>query len=207
MVSENYRVSPPEVWNIACATRLHFAEGKYDAFKFNFKMPYRNGAFDSRRDRYFYEKIARQYTNKKMCIEFFLSNIIAGKTWIGDMTAETHSIWQNKMQSILYIFKNDISECKNYCDQKNIQFDDMFSGDEELPHIFKLYMSEKISLETLCILDILCNYCAHINKIGSDPMGLLKETSRIVVSYKPFLLSRINKQKYKEIVINTFTSL
>jgi hypothetical protein len=207
MVSENYRVSPFEAWRIGIALRLHFAEGGYDALKFNFKVPQTQRSFETRRDRYFYEKVAKSYPKKQACIEFFLANMLAGKTWIGDMTGEIYALWQNRMQSLSYSFKSELSDCKQYCDQRGLSFDDLFSYAGELPPIYKLYFSQKVSLETLCALDVLCNYCAHINKNVSDPMGILQETSRIVVGYKPFLLPKIDKQKYKEIAFNAFTNL
>ncbi len=206
-ISENYRVSPVEACRIGIAMRLHFSEGSYDALKFNFKVPQTQRSFETRRDRYFYEKIAKSYPKKQACIEFFLANILSDKKWIGDMNGEIYSLWQNKMQSLSYSFKNELSDCKYYCDQRGLSFDDLFTCGSELPLLYKLYFSQKVSLETLCILDVLCNYCAHINKNVSDPMGILKETSRIVVGYKPFLLPKIDKQKYKELAFNAFTNL
>ena len=206
MIAENYRITPYQTWQIASAIRLHFNDGDYDAFKFNFKVPGTQRAFESRRDRYFYEKIAKKYPRKNESIHFFMSNVISGKTWIGDMTSENYELWQNRIQSISYTFKSNISDIKSHCERHSICFDELFNCVGELPTIFKLYFSQIISIETLCILDILCNYSTHINKNESDPMGLLKETSHIVVGYKPFLLPKIDKQKYKEIVINAFTN-
>jgi len=203
MTLEDKRVSAFDTWSIYMAIKLHFSEGSYDAFKFNFRGPrLKESAFAARRDRYFFEKLARRYVKKKTVIEFFTANILAGKTWVGDMSDEVYLAWQSRIQSLDYTFKTQIREIRSL----GISFDSLFEMSQGLPLIFKLYASEKILLETLCVLDILCDYSTHINKDISDPMGLLKNMSHKVSRYKPFIVDKINKQKAKEAVINAFTT-
>jgi hypothetical protein len=204
MTLEDKRVSAFETWSIYMAIKLHFSEGTYDAFKFNFKGPrLKESTFTSRRDRYFFEKLARRYVKKKTIIEFFTANALADKTWIGDMSDEVYLAWQSRVQSIDYTFKTQMSEAASL----GLSFDALFDTSHGLPPLFKLYSSERLSLETLCVLDILCGYSARINKDASDPMGLLKNMSHKVIRYKPFIVDKINKQKAKEVVINVFTNL
>ena len=203
MTLEDKRVSAFDTWSIYMAIKLHFSEGNYDALKFNFKGPrLKESAFAARRDRYFFEKLARRYVKKKTVIEFFTANILADKTWVGDMSDEIYITWQSRIQSLDYTFKTQIAEIGS----SGVSFDSLFETSQGLPLIFKLYASEKISLETLCILDILCDYSTHINKDISDPMGLLKNMSHKVSRYQPFIVDKINKQKAKEAVINAFTT-
>lgn len=206
MTFEDTRVSAFDTWSIYMAIKLHFNEGTYDAFKFNFKGPrLKESAFAARRDRYFFEKLARRYVKRKTIIEFFTANVVSDRVWVGDMSDEIYSLWQSKMQSLLYSFKTQMSELGAYAQRHSVSFDSLFVSSGDLPLLFKLYASDKLSLETLCVLDILCGYSAHINKNTSDPMGLLKNMSHKVNRYKPFIVDKINKQKAKEIVINAFT--
>jgi hypothetical protein len=206
MTVEDTRVSAFDTWSIYAAIKLHFNEGTYDAFKFNFKGPrLKESTFAARRDRYFFEKLARRYVKRKIVIEFFTANVITDRLWIGDMSDEIYSLWQSRMQSLEYTFKTQMSELATYAHRQCITFDSLFVSNGDLPLLFKLYASDKLSLETLCVLDILCGYSTRINKNTSDPMGLLKNMSHKVNRYKPFIVDKINKQKAKEIVINAFT--
>jgi hypothetical protein len=206
MTVEDTRVSAFDTWSIYAAIKLHFNEGTYDAFKFNFKGPrLKESTFAARRDRYFFEKLARRYVKRKIVIEFFTANVITDRLWIGDMSDEVYSLWQSRMQSLEYTFKTQMSELATYTHRQCITFDSLFVSNGDLPLLFKLYASDKLSLETLCVLDILCGYSTRINKNTSDPMGLLKNMSHKVNRYKPFIVDKINKQKAKEIVINAFT--
>jgi hypothetical protein len=207
MTSTEYKMTGFDAWSIYTAIKLHFSEGTYDAFKFNFKGPrLQLNSFLARRDRYFFEKTAKKYNKKKQLIEFFLSNIIIGNSWVGNMTDEAYELWQGKMQSLQYSFKSQIVELNEYCVQHNISFDELFVAKNDLPLIIKLYTAQKLSLETMSILNILCNYTARINKTVSDPMGLIKHASHIVNRYQQFIASNIDRQKFKKIVINVFTS-
>ena len=112
MMLQDTRVSGFETWSIYMAIKLHFGEGTYDAFKFNFKGPrLKESTFQARRDRYFFEKLARRYVKKKIVIEYFLANILAGQDWVGNMTDEAYVVWTAKMQRLQYAFKEEMSTC------------------------------------------------------------------------------------------------
>jgi hypothetical protein len=185
------------------AIKLHFSEGTYDAFKFNFKGPrLKESTFQARRDRYFFEKLARRYVKKKTVIEFFLANILAGQEWVGNMTDEAYVVWTAKMQRLKYIFKEDMSVCASGVEN----FDALFNPQGGQIPLYSLHMSGQVSLETLCILDILCNYSQRVVKKVTDPMGLIASLTHRINNYMPFIRNLPLQQKaFQEIVINTFT--
>jgi len=203
MTLQDVRVSGFETWSIYMAIKLHFSEGTYDAFKFNFKGPrLKESTFQARRDRYFFEKLARRYVKKKTVIEYFLANILAGNEWVGNMTDEAYVVWTAKIQRLQYAFKEEISTCANHIEN----FDSLLQPRGGHVPLYTLHISGQVSLETLCILDILCNYSPRVVKTVTDPMGMIASLTHRINNYKPFIRNLLLQQKaFQEIVINTFT--
>lgn len=203
MTVEDTRVSGFETWSIYMAMKLHFGESNYDAFKFNFKGPrLKESAFQSRRDRYFFEKLARRYIKKKIVIDFFLANILVGNEWVGNMTDEAYTLWTSKIQRLQYSFKEEMTSVAPHVEN----FDALLRPQHSQIPLYDLHMMGKISLESLCALDILCNYSGRINKNVIDPMGMYRELTLKVKGYKQFIRNLPLQQKsFQEIVINAFT--
>lgn len=187
------------------AIKLHFDEGSYDAFKFNFKGPrLKETTFLARRDRYFFEKIAKRHSKRESLIEYFLANVLAGHDWIGSMNDAAHLDWCARMQRLSYSFKSELS---TLCNSVDGRFDKLFEIQGSQCQLYESYHRGEVSLETLAILDILCNYTGRISKHEFDPLGTLKAVSQRVKQYKPFMVQRLGDKKiFRELVIKTFTS-
>lgn len=186
---------------------LHFKkESSYDAFKFNFKGPrLKKETFLAHKNRYEFEKLARAYPKKNNLILYFLSNILQDKTWVHSMSRNTYDEYLGSIQSMQYVFKNDLSVLREHCSN----FDDAFvtPSTEQFPVIYKLYQSNKICLNTLVLLDILIQYTLTISKKCNDPLGIASDITHKIAQYKPFLRSEMNVEKYKNIVISLFTNV
>lgn len=200
-------MNPLEVYSTYMAVKLHFDKGKYDAFKFNFKGPtQKRNKFLSSPDRFAYEKITKRYSKKEELILFFLSNYIAGNTWIRDMDHDTYLEWYAKIQSMQYRFNRDMNVIYDYTLNYLISFDDCLSPQKNSIPIFDLYRKGSIQLETLVILDVLVGFVSNINKrTVSDPLGILSDTAHLITCYKPFIKMRINVSASKNIILNLFT--
>lgn len=69
-----------------------------------------------------------------------------------------------------------------------------------------MHNSNKISLESLTILDLLVGYSRRINKIANDPLEIISDLTHRIVQYKPFIQStKIDLNKAKQTVLNLFT--
>lgn len=186
---------------------LHFKKGSsYDAFKFNFKGPrLKKETFLAHKNKYEFEKLARAYPKKNDLILYFLSNILANKTWINNMTKGTYDEYLGSIQSMQYVFKSDMNVLREHCGNFNNAFLPQCAG--EIPVIYKLYQSNKVCLNTLVLLDILIQYTLTIGKKCNDPLEIVSDTSHKIAQYKPFLRSEMNVEKYKNIVISLFTNV
>jgi len=210
-LSTESNIAPFDVWSIYTAINLHFKKGgSYDAFKFNFKGPrLKRETFMANRNRYSFEKLARAYTKKNDLICYFMSNVIAGNVWINNMNDSTYTEWCARIQALDYRFNSEMSDVLTIAQRNNYSFDELFNPRDksDVPAIYKLYQAEKVSLESLVILDNLLQYTKSINKNLSDPLEISSDISHRIIKYKPFLRSEMNVEKHKTIVINLFTSV
>jgi hypothetical protein len=210
-LSTESNIAPFDVWSIYTAINLHFKKGgSYDAFKFNFKGPrLKRETFMANRNRYSFEKLARAYPKKNDLICYFMSNVIAGNVWINNMNDGTYAEWSSRIQSLDYRFNSEMSDAALLAERNCYSFDQLFKPRDksEVPAIYKLYQAEKVSLESLVILDNLLNYTKSINNNLSDPLEISSDISHRIIKYKPFLRSEMNVEKHKKVVINLFTGV
>lgn len=206
-LSTETNISPFEVWSIYTSICLHFKKGSsYDAFKFNFKGPrLKKETFLAHKNRYEFEKLARAFPKKNDLILYFLSNILANKTWINNMSRNTYDEYLASVQSMQYTFKSDMNVLREHCTNFDNAFAPRCAG--EIPCIYKLYQSDSICLNSLAVLDYLVQYTSKISKNCNDPLGILSDITHKIIKYKPFLRSEMNVEKYKNIVINLFTTV
>jgi len=176
----------------------HFTKDHYDYIKYRGKTRATKQAFYKRKDRFWFEKFARQKNDKEV-EEFFVSNFISttdpATMWIGDMikNGEARYVdWKKKVESLSYNFKEETSSV--FADNN---FDAMFHIDgSRHPDILKEYLGGKISLETMVICDIILGYVKEWDKKLNDPVW--ETVSMKIKKYKPFL--NIDVQRYKKIL-------
>lgn len=212
ILSTDSKPNPIEVRGIFLGIKLHFDPSKtYDAFKYKFKGPYcKRETFLSSRDKYHYEKLATKYNKHNDVILYSLANIISGKTWIREADENTYLEWTAKMQRLNYTFDEDIKTLHDEAENENIDcFDNVIipkdANDGKLPLIYRLYQSDKITLETLVILDTICDYTKNLDSKISDPLKIASEISSLIRAYKPFLNSIMKLEKNTATIIKLFT--
>ena len=188
---------PADAYRCYLALKNHFTKDKYDYHKYHGKVRATNEAFYKRKDRFWFEKFARQKNDKEI-EEFFVANFTScsdpESLWIGEMIKDGESRyqdWQKKVQSLSYVFKED-SE-KLFADNK---VDDVFDCSKGHPIILKKFLGGNISLESLVIYDIIFGYGKDFDKKLKDPVW--ETVSRRVKKYTPFL--NIDVFRYKKIL-------
>ena len=188
---------PADAYRCYLAMKNHFTKEKYDYIKYRGKVKATNEAFYKRKDRFWFEKFARQKNDKEI-EEFFVANFTScsdpESLWIGEMIKDGESRyqdWQKKVQSLSYVFKED-SE-KLFADNK---VDDVFDCSKGHPIILKKFLGGNISLESLVIYDIIFGYGKDFDKKLKDPVW--EPVRRRVKKYTPFL--NIDVFRYKKIL-------
>jgi hypothetical protein len=188
---------PFDAYRCYLSLKNHFTKDHYDYHKYRGKTRATVQAFYKRKDRFWFEKFARQKNDKEV-EEFFVSNFIystdPATMWIGEMIKEgegRYTEWKKKVQSLSYIFKEEV---ENVFEEQKV--DDAFNCSKGHPPILKSYLGGETSLETMVICDIIFGYGKDFDKRLTDPVW--ETVSRKVKKYKPFL--NINVPRYKKIL-------
>ena len=188
---------PFDAYRCYLSLKNHFTKDHYDYIKYRGKTRATVQAFYKRKDRFWFEKFARQKNDKEV-EEFFVSNFIystdPATMWIGEMIKEgegRYSEWKRKVQSLTYIFKE---ETESIFENKKV--DDMFDCSKGHPPILKSYLGGDISLESMVIYDRILGYGNDFDKRLKDPVW--ETVSRKIKKYSPFL--NIDVSRYKKIL-------
>lgn len=177
------------------ALKRHFTSN-YDFFKYNGKVKANAQSFENRKDKFFFYKLSKKSEAK----DYILANMIVDPSmWIGDMLEEkaqqNYVSWAKRIQSLSYSFKRDLNEL-------NEKFDSNIVVDNgQHPQLLTLYMQEKISPETLVILDDLTKCFIYWDKKIHEKL-IFPHINTFVSNYRPFL--EYDKDKMRKIVVDKF---
>jgi hypothetical protein len=190
---------PYDAYREYLALKNHFTKDSYDYFKYNKKVRATVQSFYKRKDRFWFEKLARQKSEQEV-VEFFVANFAScpdpETLWIGEMIKEgeeRYQTWQRKVQSLSYVFKE---ESQSLFEEN--KFDDVFNCSKGHPPLLKKFLSDKVSLETMVLYDKIFNYSKNFDKKLQDPVW--ETVSRRIKKYNPFI--QIDIFKYKKILKN-----
>lgn len=195
-------MTPFETYSLFHALKTHFNSDNYDFNKYKGKMNTKIEVFNKRNDKHFFVKLSKKYEYRNDMISFIVSNILYDpNVWITELVKpiadEIHTERIKKMQSLPYVFEN---ECQLIFKDVQNPHDLLRPKQGELPELLKLYNSNKISIETLVVINILINFIDGMDKRVTDTIRyplirkkILKYTS---------LFNILNLDKYKTILKN-----
>ena len=182
------------------AIKQHFRSKSYDFFKYNGKVKASPTSYETRKDKYFFEKASKKFKHEDF-IDYVVANITRNSdSWIGNLLGENNQInykkWQKVTESLAYTFREDMDIICDYEEDFNKVF---VMKDGQHPILLRLYLRKKISLETMVILDFLVGYSEIWYKYNDIIVDDFVDMMR---KYKPFLLNRVdvNKKKYIKII-------
>ena len=190
-------MTPFDCYKTYLALKNHFTKDSYDYYKYCKKTRASLESFYKRRDRFWFEKVSRQKTDKEV-EEFFVANFVScddpQSLWIGDMIKEgecQYKDWQRKVQSLSYLFKEESQEMLS---SNNLE--QLFDCSRQHPPLLKKFLSGKLSLETMVICDKILLYGNDFDKKLKDPVW--ETVGRRIKKYSPFL--HIDVSHYKKIL-------
>ena len=166
--------------------KSHFTNSKYDFFKYGGKSRATLTSFNKRKDKYFFEKTSRKYSDKEI-VNFLLANFVSTDNpqnlWIGEIInsgERTYAEWVRRQQSLSYLFREQSNEFFS-----EIKLDDALNCSRGHPPVLKRFLSGNLSLETLIIYDKIFHFSNNFDKKLLDPVW---ETVSLKISkYTPFL--------------------
>jgi len=190
-------MSPFETYQHYLSLKNHFTNPKYDFFKYGAKTRASVTSFNKRRDKYWFEKTSRKYTDKEV-VDFLVSNFAAADNpqnlWIGEIInsgERTYAEWMKRKQSSTYLFK----EQSNDLLLEN-ELESLFDCSKGHPKILKRFLSGKLSLENFVIYEKIFRFSKTFDEKLSDPVW--ETVSLKIKKYLPFL--NIDTFKFKKIL-------
>ena len=192
------KVTPFETYQTYLSMKSHFTNRKYDFFKYGGKSRATMASFNKRKDKYWFEKTSRKYSDEEV-LDFLLSNFVSANNpenlWIGEIInsgERTYAEWMKRQQSLTYLFKEQSNELL-FNKKLNEVFD---CSNNKHPIVLKKYLGGEISLETLMILEKVFSFRKNFDKKLTDPVW--ETVSLKIKKYTPFL--NINVFPYKKIL-------
>ena len=151
--------------------------------------------YNNRRDRMFFEKIAKEYTIKELR-DFYIANFLEDRHYITDLIDDdaklAYTDYIRRRQSLSYNCSNDMARLFD----RGIKVP--FSLDSDTyPVIVLLFLRRKISIETMVILNDFIPYVNMFDKYFGDDIVWSRIALKIR-KYKPFL--KYDKNKIKSIL-------
>jgi hypothetical protein len=191
------KVSPFETYQHYLSLKNHFTNPKYDFFKYGAKTRASVTSFNKRKDKYWFEKTSRKYSDKEV-VDFLVSNFTATDNpqnlWIGEIInsgERNYADWMKRQQSLTYLFKEQSNELLS-----ENELETLFNCTKGHPMILKKFLSGQLSLETLTIFDKVFHFSKNFDKKLDDPVW--ETVSLKLKKYSPFL--NIDVFQYKKIL-------
>ena len=189
------KVTPFETYQTYLSMKSHFTNSKYDFFKYGGKSRATITSFNKRKDKYWFEKTSRKYSDQEIT-DFLLSIFITTETpqnlWIGEIInsgERTYADWMRRQQSLTYLFKEQSKELLS-----ENKLEEVFNCSKGHPLILKRYLGGSISLETFAIFEKIFSFGKNFDEKLKDPVW--ESVSLKLKKYLPFL--NINVFQYKK---------
>ena len=190
-------MTPFETYRTYLSMKSHFTNPKFDFFKYGGKSRATITAFNKRKDKYWFEKTSRKYTDQEV-VDFLLSNFVNATNpqnlWIGEIInsgERTYAEWKMRQQSLTYMFKE---QSENLLSENDLS--KVFSCSKGHPLLLKKYLGGEVSLETLSILERIFSFQKNFDKKLDDPVW--ETVSLKLKKYLPFI--NINVFHFKNIL-------
>jgi len=191
------KVTPYQTYQTYLSMKSHFTNPKFDFFKYGGKSRATITAFNKRKDKYWFEKTSRKYTDQEV-VDFLLSNFVNATNpqnlWIGEIInsgERTYAEWKMRQQSLTYMFTE---QSENLLSENDLE--KLFNCSKGHPIVLKKYLGGEISLETLSILEKVFSFKGKFDKKLKDPVW--ETVSMKLKKYLPFL--NINVFQFKKIL-------
>jgi hypothetical protein len=110
------------------ALKLHFTTENYDVIAQRGRVRASRAAFAKRKDLYSIKKVSKTYSDEEVA-NFLVANFTSGDRWGGMFDSEAgerYSEWKKRIESLGYIFTNDLDRLIEELDASNMSFADAF---------------------------------------------------------------------------------
>ncbi len=176
------------------AIKLHFTSENYNFFHYDGKTRVSIDAFQKRRDKFLFHRLARKYRDDEM-VPFLVANFVHSddnwtKSLLEDEAEETYRDWKRTTDSMSKIYVEDLQKIAT-----KETFNDLFKvEDGQFPKLLVTFLQKDVTIETMVILNNIFDFIRIWDKKISDDI-IYPKVSRKIRKYGAFLA--VNVDKYK----------
>ncbi len=191
-----------DLYGLYQAIKLHFTSEQYNFFQYDGKTRVSVDAFQKRRDKFLFHRLARKYRDDEM-VPFLVANFVHSddnwtKSLLEEQAEETYRDWKRRTDSMSKIYEEDL--CKICSDPKS--FNELFEvKDGQFPKLLVALLQKEITIETLVILNNIFHFIPIWDKKISDDV-IYPKLARKIRKYGAFL--NVSVDKYKELTKKLF---
>ena len=182
------------------AIKLHFTSEQYNFFLYDGKTRVSIDAFQKRRDKFLFHRLARKYRDEEM-VPFLVANFIHSddswtKSLLEEEAEQTYREWKRRTDSMTKVYTEDLQKIAN-----KDNFNDLFKvEDGQFPKLLVAFLQKDVTIETMVILNNIFDFIRIWDKKVSDDI-IYPKVSRKIRKYGSFL--NVNVDKYKTLTKET----
>jgi len=189
-----------DLYGLYQAIKLHFTSETYNFFHYDGKTRVSIDAFQKRRDKFLFHRLARKYRDDEM-VPFLVANFVhSDDTWtkslLEEEAEETYRQWKRVTDSMTKVYVEDLQKIAT-----KETFNDLFKvEDGQFPKLLVHFMQNDVTLETMVLLNNIFDFIRIWDKKISDDI-IYPKVSRKIRKYGSFL--NVNVDKYKSLTKET----
>ena len=182
-------MEPIDVYLMYCAMKAHFSKNNYDFHKYGGKTKVSRDSFWKRNDKYFFVKLAKKQHDRTSIQDYLVSNFIRDRRgYIANFNDENYKVWKDRKTDFYNIFSNELKPLVK-------DFEPLFqTKNNNHPKLLKEFLGDRVSLETLIILDDLVDFSKGWDKELKEDI-VWPDLKKLMKNYKGFLT--IDKNRYR----------
>jgi len=176
------------------AIKLHFSSEQYNFFQYDGKTRVSIDAFQKRRDKFLFHRLARKYRDEEM-VPFLVANFVDRddnwtKSLLEEEAEQAYQDWKRRTDAMTKIYTDDLQKVAS-----KDNFNSLFEvNDGQHPKLLVHFMQKDVTLETMVILNNIFDFIKIWDKKIEDDI-VYPKISRKVRKYGAFL--NVNVDKYK----------
>jgi len=184
-------MEPIDVYLMYCAMKAHFSKSNYDFHKYGGKTKVSRDSFWKRKDKYFFVKLAKKLDDHDSIQDYLISNFVKDhKGYIANFNDENYKVWKDKKTDFYNVFFNELKPLV-----KN--FEPLFqTKNNNHPKLLKEFLGDRVSLETLIILDEIVSFSKNWDKELKEDI-VWPDLKKMMKNYKGFLTIDRNRCRIK----------
>ena len=182
-------MEPIDVYLMYCAMKAHFSKNNYDFHKYDGKTKVSRNSFWKRNDKYFFVKLAKKHDDRDSIQDYLVSNFIRDRRgYIANFNDENYKVWKDRKTDFYNIFFDELRLLVK-------DFEPLFqTKNNNHPKLLKEFLGDRVSLETLIILDDLVDFSKRWDRELKEDI-VWPDLKKLMKNYKGFLT--IDKNRYR----------